>query len=226
MLSILSKILDRAVHVQLAEYLKNNNLLSEFQSGLKAFDTVDHDIFCKKLELMGIRSVNGFRSYLSNRRQIVTVNGVSSEWSDISCGVPQGSILGPLLYVCYVNDISISVTCNISLYADDTALLVSGKNLEEISRILGTNLQSCNQWLVDNRLSMHLGKTECRLFGSKIKLKRINRFSVISHDIEIKSKSSVKYMGLDLDESLDGENTVNSIRRKVGSRVKFLYIFI
>ena len=143
----------------------------------KAFDTVNHEILCKKLQIMGIGSVEWFRSYLSDRQQIVTINGESSEWRTTNCGVPQGSILGPLLYLCYVNDISISVTCKISLNADDTALLVSGKNPAEISRILGINLQSCNQWLVDNRLSIHLGKTECILFGSKTKLKRVNEIS-------------------------------------------------
>ena len=96
----------------------------------KAFDTVDHDILCNKLQAMGVHSdsVKWFKSYLSDRQQIVSVNQVESKPMNISCGVPQGSILGPLLFLCYVNDMSSSVNCNLLLYADDSALFTSGKN--------------------------------------------------------------------------------------------------
>ena len=90
----------------------------------------------------------------------------------ISCGVPQGSILGPLLFLCYINDMSISISkqCKLILYADDSAILFSHKDPDIISNVLGTELESCSKWLVDNKLSLHLGKTECILFGSKRKL--------------------------------------------------------
>ena len=78
----------------------------------KAFDTVDHVILCKKLRAMGITSVDWFKSYLSCRTQIVNVNQVDSDPLNVSCGVPQGSILGPLLFLCYVNDMASSVDCN------------------------------------------------------------------------------------------------------------------
>ena len=257
-LSIMSKILERAVYVQLSEYLRANHVLDDFQSGFrkgystdtclihltdyikdnmaqgyytgmvlidvqKAFDTVDHGILCEKLRTMGVGSVDWFRSYLTERRQLTDVNGTHSKWGDISCGVPQGSILGPLLYLCYVNDIRISVTCKMLLYADDSVLLVRGKDPDEISSLLGTNLQSCNNWLIDNRLSMHLGKTECILFGPKSKLKKVENFSVESHDSKIQSVESVKYLGLDLDQSLSGTTIVNNIVKKTSSRLKFLY---
>ena len=92
----------------------------------KAFDTVDHEILCEKLEAMGINFTKWFKSYLGDRKQIVVANETSSESGIVSCGVPQGSILGPLLFLCYVNDMSISVKCKLLLYADDSALIVSG----------------------------------------------------------------------------------------------------
>ncbi|XP_072018361.1 uncharacterized protein [Amphiura filiformis] len=122
----------------------------------KAFDTVNHDILCNKLRAMGIESVDWFRSYLSERQQIVCVNKSNSKPMAITCGVPQGSVLGPLLFLCYVNDMPISVDCKLLLYADDSALLIDGKDPKEISSKLSKELESCQQWLIDNKLSLHL----------------------------------------------------------------------
>ena len=87
----------------------------------KAFDTVDHTILSDKLKSIGIASTAWFDSYLENRRQCVEVSGTRSD--SIKCGVPQGSILGPLLFLIYINDMDVSLTCRLSLYADDSALL-------------------------------------------------------------------------------------------------------
>ena len=98
----------------------------------KAFDCVDHGILLDKLGKMGVASVDWFRSYLSDRRQCVMVDGVLSEFRAVSCGVPQGSILGPILFLCYVNDMSISLRCHLSLYADDSTLVASGRDAAEL----------------------------------------------------------------------------------------------
>ena len=97
----------------------------------KAFDTVDHDILCKKLKAMGIKSVDWFSSYLSYRNHFVNVNDTESDPSLVTCGVPQGSLLGPLLFLCYINDneLSISSECKLLLYADDSAILYSNRDL-------------------------------------------------------------------------------------------------
>ena len=257
-LCILSKILERAVHKQLEEYLIKNDLLYSHQSGFrrghstdtclinlmdtlhssisegdyvgmvlldlqKAFDTVNHAILCNKLKLMGIGCVEWFVSYLSNRRQTVTVNKTNSSSGIVTCGVPQGSILGPLLFLCYINDMHLSVQCKLFLYADDSALLVRGKNPSTIAQCLSENLESCRDWLIDNKLSLHLGKTELILFGTKRKLKKVDSFYIKCGDTIINSVERVKYLGLILDNDLSGVSIVNNILKKAGGRLKFLY---
>ena len=191
----------------------------------KAFDTVDHHILCDKLKTMGVCDIKWFRSYLTERKQLVNVNGVNSELLNISCGVPQGSILGPLLFLCYVNDMSISINsdCKLLLYADDSTIIFSHKNPDVISDRLGKELESCSDWLVDNKLSLHLGKTECIIFGPKRKLKKVTNFEVKCNNHIIKSQPKLKYLGIDIDQHLSGESTVNSIIKKVNSRLKFMY---
>ena len=200
-LSTLSKILERAVHIQLEIYLKENDLFYKFQSSFctsfstdtcltyltdyirhgmdnglymvmidlqKAFDTVNHSLLSDKLQALGLNnvSVSWFDSYLTNRTQKVDINGTFSKPRMVPCGVPQGSILGPLLFLIYVNDMESAVKCKLILYADDSALLVSGKDIKVIQETLGKELCALSSWLVDNKLSLHLGKTESILFGS------------------------------------------------------------
>ena len=174
---------------------------------------------------MGVCSVDWFKSYLSGRNQFVQVNDTYSNSSPITCGVPQGSILGPLLFLCYVNDMEISISpeCKLLLYADDSAILFSHKTPEVISRKLSSELQSCSKWLVDNKLSLHLGKTECILFGSRTKLRKVQNFGIGCNGHSIQAQTSVKYLGVNLDNFWSGEAIANSIIHKVNSRLKFLY---
>ena len=100
----------------------------------KAFDTFNHAILLSKLQCIGLNvlSVQLFESYLTGRSQVTDVDGVLSSLKGITCGVPQGSILGPLLFLIYVNDMKDAVRCKLLLYADDSALLVSGRDVSEI----------------------------------------------------------------------------------------------
>ena len=258
-LSVVSKILEKSVYSQLVEFLDENKLLFEFQSGFrskystdtclihlfdylksntakglytgmllldlqKAFDTVDHEILCKKLETIGVLSVSWFRSYLCDRKQFVQINSVLSDPGLVTCGVPQGSILGPLLFLIYVNDMSISVDadCKLVLYADDSAIFFAHKDPHVISQKLGSVLKQCSEWLVDNKLSLHLGKTECILFGPKRKLKGVQDFIVTCNNHIIKASDHVKYLGVIIDNHLSGEHIVDSIVHKVNNRLRFL----
>jgi len=216
--------------IHLSDHIKSQNSKGLYTGMVmldlqKAFDTVDHTILCSKLKEMGVESVEWFQSYLNDRMQCISVNNTMSDFCDITCGVPQGSILGPLLFLCYVNDMSSSISenCKLILYADDSAILFSHKNPDVISKTLGLELENCSKWLVDNKLSLHLGKTECILFGSKKKLAKVDSFSVHCDGHSIDSQSSVKYLGSVLDNDLSAKSIVNSIIKKVNSRLNFLY---
>ena len=188
----------------------------------KAFDTVDHGILNEKLRSIGVSSTSWFDSYLENRRQCVDVKGSRSEFLPISCGVPQGSILGPLLFLIYINDMNISLTCRLSLYADDSALLFAHRDAKVISDRLSMELSSCKNWLVDNRLSLHVGKTESLLFGSKRRLKGVE-FQVFCDGTPVERKSTVKYLGVMLDENVNGTVHVGNMMKVCAGRLAFLY---
>lgn len=208
------------VRKQTASGLYTGMILLDIQ---KAFDSVNHTILCKKLSALGVKSTQWFHSYLTARKQIVNINGIESDPLDITCGVPQGSILGPLLFLCYVNDMPTSVNCMLLQYADDSALIYSHKDPKIIANVLSSNLNSCNNWLIENKLSLHMGKTELILFGSKRKLNKFPDFSISCQGQVIKASKSVVYLGLELNQYLDGEQTALNIVCKVNSRLKFLY---
>ena len=174
---------------------------------------------------MGVISIEWFKSYLFGRQQVVTIDGITSCPGLVTCGVPQGSILGPLLFLCYVNDMvtSVSADCKLILYADDSAIMFAHKNHGVISQKLSNVIESCSNWLVDNKLSLHLGKTECVLFCPRRKLRSITNFHVQCKDHIIKAQDSVRYLGLFIDNHMNCEKIVNSITGKVNSRLKFLY---
>ena len=135
----------------------------------KAFDTVNHNILCEKLEYYGLRGniKNLIQSYLSGRQQYVSVNGFDSITSNISCGVPQGSSLGPLLFLIYINDFRLCLELSESgHFADDTFILFSSKSLGTIESVVNRELKLASMWLKLNRLSLNAGKTELIFFRS------------------------------------------------------------
>ena len=144
------------------------------------FDTVDHDILLMKLESLGLSSDANrwFRSYTSDRQQLVDVSGTFSSQANISCGVSQESVLEPLLFLIYVNDMSAEVKHKLLLYADDATILVSGTNIESVQSLLSGELEMVSEWLIGNKLSLHLGKTESMLFGSKSRLKSQSNMTI------------------------------------------------
>jgi retron-type reverse transcriptase len=133
----------------------------------KAFDTVNHNILLMKLEHYGVRgsSLQWFESYLTNRKQFVYFNGVSSETKTITCGVPQGSVLGPLLFLLYINDLpSISDKLRFFLFADDTNIYYESKDLIELEKTVNSELKKLCLWLNLNRLALNVGKTNFVIF--------------------------------------------------------------
>ena len=164
----------------------------------KAFDTVNHNILLNKLEHYGIRgtALLWFKSYLSNRIQYVFHNGESSKPQLITSGVPQGSVLGPLLFLLYINDLpNISKILQFYLFADDTNIYYEGDTLEKIELVINKELKKLRNWLIVNRLSLNIAKTNFVVFhpfnkplNQKITLK--------IHKNAITEKDHVKYLGI------------------------------
>ena len=181
----------------------NDKILKGFDDGLvtgmilidlqKAFDTINHDILLKKLSIIGFsdHTVKWFQSYLSNHKFTVNLENSFSEVSSISYGVPQGSILGPLLFLIYVNDMPMAVKCDLFLYADDTCLVFQSKNVKDIEKQLNEDFSNICDWFVDNKLSIHFGedKTKSILFASKCKIKKLQKLEIIYNNIRIKQHS-------------------------------------
>ena len=189
----------------------------------KAFETVDHSILLAKLEAIGLRNdiVKWFQSYLSGRQQLVDVAGTFTSCANIKCGVPQGSILEPLLFLIYVNDMPGIIGNKLLLYADDCAILVADKDISTVENSLQTDLQIVSEWLIDSKLSLHLGKTESILFGSKSRLRPRSNLNIECEGSKIEPKDKVKYLGAILDQTLSGEGMVNSVLQRANARLKF-----
>ena len=215
----------------------SNKIVSGFESGLhtgmilidlqKAFDTIDHEILINKLEFFGFSKnvILWFKSYLSIRKFKVNLNKTFSEPGKLLCGVPQGSILGPLIFLLYINDMPQAVKCELLLYADDTCLIFQHNDIKEIEIQLNKNFSLICDCFVDNKLSIHFGedKTKSILFSSKRKVKKASPLNIQYKDIKIKQYSKVTYLGCILDETLSGESMATHVINKVNSRLRFLY---
>ena len=193
----------------------------------KAFDTIDHKILTEKMSCLGFAesTIRWYKSYLTNRYFIVNVRNDFSSPGKLSCGVPQGSILGPLLFLLYVNDMPQAVNSDLLLYADDTCLIYTSKDINTIEEQLITDFSSLCDWFVDNKLSVHFGeeKTKSILCGTKRQLKNQRDLDLRYGDIEIKQHSRVTYLGCILDNDLSGESMATKVLKLVNNRLKFLY---
>ena len=169
-------------------------------------------------------SVNWFRSYLTNRTFLVNLGNVFSQPACVSSGAPQGSILGPLLFLIYINDMSQAAKCNLFLYADETCLVCQNKDINEIEKQLNKDFESICDWFVDNKLSIHFGndKTKPILFASKFKIKKVKKLNTKYGNIQIKQHFKVKYLGCMLDETMSGETMPLSAINIINNKLKFL----
>ena len=178
----------------------------------KTSDTVGHDTLLKRLTTTGFsnHNIGWFNSYFSDRLFRVNLGNCYSDPSNITCGVPQGFILGPLLFLIYVNDMPQAVKSNLFLYADDSCLVFQGKDVIEIEKQLNGDFTNIFKWFVDNRLSIHFveDKTKSIPFASKRKIKKVPKLKINYKNIQIKQHSKVRYLGCILDETMSGESMV------------------
>ena len=171
----------------------------------KAFDCIDHSILLSKLEHYGFRGhIQEFiRNYLSSRRQYTLINSTHSSTQNIQYGVPQGSILGPLLFLIYINDIQHSTTkTELRLFADDTALFMHNKDLDILTHEITHEMELVKKWFISNKLALSLNKSNFILFHSKRKDSAIHLDKIIIGNDEIQRVSNTKYIGLILDENM------------------------
>ena len=139
----------------------------------KAFDTVDHKILLHILEYYGICGVcnDWFKSYLSDQKQFVSINGYNSDLMSVNCGVPQGSVLGPLLFLIYINDLHKAIRyCKVHHFADDTNLFHTNKSVKNLNKLVNHDMKQLNNWLSANKISLNVEKTEVVVFKSPRKV--------------------------------------------------------
>lgn len=192
----------------------------------KAFDTLSHAQIIKNLSCYGIhdREKELFANYLFNRKQAVRFGQEMSEFSDVTCGVPQGSILGPLLFLLTFNEVE-SVLCHskIVTYADDTVIYVPGKSKEDIEKLLNEDFCALVDWLESMHLACNLkkGKTEAMLFGTSKRVK--NQSLNIQHRFNTLSCTpTYKYLGIKLDQTLALRDHIDSAYKKASGRLYLL----
>lgn len=192
----------------------------------KAFDTVSHNILLKKLELYGVKgkSLDWFTSYLTNRQQQCVVEGCISKSQVVDCGVPQGSILGPLLFLIYINDLPGCLQhVKPHMYADDTILSAASTSTVELQDKINIDLSHIKNWLLANKLSLNVTKTEYIFFGTDFKLSNLGKvLPVMIGEKEIKRVETTKHLGVHLDENLKWNEHIDKLCAKVSRAVNGL----
>ncbi|MCP4485285.1 MAG: reverse transcriptase family protein, partial [Flavobacteriaceae bacterium] len=210
---------------QLVNAIENNQFsCCIFLDFAKAFDTVNHNILLTKLEHYGIRGValEWFRSYLTDRTQRVSVGGTLSNSNYNHHGVPQGSVLGPLLFLLYINDIpQSSKIMSFHLFADDTSLFYSNKNIDNLEETVNCELAKISDWLIANKLTLNVNKSNFMIIKPRQKkLPRNVNLSLNSETLE--ESDCVKYLGVLIDKNLTWKNHIKHVTTKVAKSIGIL----
>jgi hypothetical protein len=188
----------------------------------KCFDSINHEILLYKMNKYGINHL-WFNSYLNNRKQFVRLDNKLSNVKPVCTGVPQGSVLGPLLFILYANDISANVnigTCN--LYADDAIIYIAGNTLSDSNYLLGHCLEDVNKWYVDNKLSVNAKKSCSMIMHSSRKHVKVADCNVNIGSEKILNVKSTKYLGVTLDEAINWQEHVQKTAAELRSKLSLL----
>ena len=199
----------------------NRSLVGVALDFRKAFDTVNYEILLKKLYAYGIRGTvhTWFDNYLSDRFNYVSIDHATSPFLQIQCGVPQGSILGPILFLLYINDLPQCSELFPIIFADDTNVFCSGRDVNDCMRIMNSELCKLNFWICSNKLSLNVDKSHFIVF-SKSKTPTIPLLSVDGK--EINRVNSIKFLGVFIDDRLSWDCHVRHIRGKISRSIGVL----
>ena len=189
----------------------------------KAFDTVNHTILHNKLDHYGIRGIakNFFQSYLSNRSQFVCINNANSSLSNIEVGVPQGSTLGPLLFLLYINDLSNSIDSTPRLFADDTCLVVNAPSTELLEQRINHEFNGVSNWMIANKLTLNANKSQALIISPKLRSPSVN-LNLRCPAGQIKIVNKAKYLGVILDNKLNFHEHAKYVEAKLARSVGIL----
>ena len=216
--------------MQITERIRKSIDNKKFGCGIyidlsKAFDTVNHEILLKKLDHYGVRgsSLNWFRSYLCNRKQYVFLNGESSSLETLTCEVPQGSVLGPLLFLIYINDLpNISDKLEFFLFADDANIFFEHESLNKLEKIINLELKKLSNWLIINRLSLNISKTNHLIFHPFNK--KVNKkVTLIINRKAITEKQQIKYLSIMIDSTLTWKGQVDKVCLSMSRTIGMIY---
>ena len=215
---------------QIYESFENDNYtLGVFIDLSKAFDTVDHSILLKKLEMYGVNTTNltWFACYLNGRKQYIKVTeSADTLKKDIKCGVSQGSILGLLLFLLYVNDLPISSNVLVPImFAGHTNFFFEHSNINTLFKTVNGELIKINEWFSANKLSLNAGKTKFLLFhksGKKYSIpSHLPTLNISNHDIE--RVNTIKFLGVLLDDNLSWKEHIKYLENKIAENIGLRY---
>ena len=190
----------------------------------KAFDSVSHEILIKKLENLGVRGValSLLKSYLTGRQHYVKTQTAESDLRILNFGVPQGSVLGPLLFLVFINDLPNCTNFNVTLFADDTFLSMESDNLTQLQNSANKELKKVYDWLIANKLTLNVLKSKFMLLSNKRNVNKDNFKLALKNKKSFERCSSYKYLGVYFDDKLDWKTHVKYVCEKIGKTCGFL----